>query len=93
MRKFFSERRQKDPYAVAYFMMHDIQTVARHHMKTFLDHVVWTDNKQTKMHIDIDSWLTSLPQPIRHDVIDIIRKYAKDLNQLKGKKNYFDVIQ
>lgn len=80
-RKRFASRRDRDPYAIAYFMMQEVHAAAGEYMKEFVRFVVWSDRKQGRMRMDIDAWLAVLPADRREKVLDILRRYGPKLRR------------
>lgn len=85
-----------DPiHAVTYFMMKDVaEAAAEQHVKTVLAHARWTDKERTRMHIDIDAWLATLPETRRDKVREAIRRHAPEVRKMQGlvKESYEFVL-
>ncbi len=71
-------------YAVTYFLMKDLSREAgEEHMRNFLGCATWTDSGETRMHIDIDQWLDSLPRDKKVAVKAKIREHAPSVNRAR----------
>lgn len=90
-REYFRARRESDPYALAYWLMRELQAAAGAGMRTFLAHAVWTDPERTRMHIDINGWLASLPPEAARAARAIITSQAQQMLALAGGGNHFAV--
>lgn len=88
MRAFLEKGRNRDPYALSYYMMKEVSTASDNSINTILDFTVPTAAKGS-MHIDIDAWLASLTQEKKDKITAIIFRYAPQLEKTKGSKNYF----
>ncbi|MFH1216145.1 MAG: hypothetical protein V1706_06565 [Pseudomonadota bacterium] len=84
-----NEVREKDPYAISYFMMREISEIAGEHLGSIFEYAAWSDGRQRKMHIDINSWLAALPADINKKVRGIIDSSASSLKKNKGSRNSF----
>ncbi|MFC1624179.1 hypothetical protein ACFL28_02510 [Candidatus Omnitrophota bacterium] len=81
-----------DPfYAATYFMMKDIYKVARFKdIKSFLKYAVSDGDKTTRMHIDIDKWLDSIPDEKSNRIRRIIKRHAPAVHrELRGDKRHY----
>lgn len=87
------ERKTSDPYAISYFMMHDVYTIGGPYLADFMRFAVWSDSDKTKKHIDITGWLNTLPLEIREPVEKIIWSYAPALKAHRGALNSFMLPQ
>lgn len=79
-----------DPvYGATYFMMRELeQSIGDQYMKNFLSHAVWNDTGRKRMHIDIDSWLDSLPGNLRKRAIEIILGHSSKVRAvIRGKED------
>lgn len=82
--KMFAKGKTTKPYAIAYYMMSEIRQVAGdHHLKTLIYHTMPNNNtpSQSDLHINIDSWLKTIPMPKRQKIIQIIRHHGKHLKK------------
>lgn len=89
MESHFQQERANDPYAISYFMMREINDIAGDYMKTFFQYAAWTDKEKSKMHIDIDSWLSTLPVEMRSEILGVINAFKSQLRKYKGTRNSF----
>ena len=89
MERHFQKERTKDPYAISYFMMREIYDTAGEYIKTFLGYAVWSDAKKSKMHIDIDRWLSTLPVGMRTEIVGVINVFGAQLQKNKMVRNSF----
>jgi hypothetical protein len=76
-----------DPfYGTTYLMMKDVVAAAgEDQLKTFLRFARWTNPEKTRMHIDIDAWIASLPKGRRQTVKDAILKHADDVRRVNAR--------
>jgi hypothetical protein len=76
-----------DPfYGTTYLMMKDVVAAAgEDQLKTFLRFARWTNPEKTRMHIDIDAWIASLPQVRRQKVKDTILKHADAVRRANAR--------
>ena len=86
IQKTFAPRKEKDPYAVSYFMMKDIQKVAG--LNKLFRYAVYNSGNSGKMHIDINAWLNTLSPGQKKIVADIIRDHAKILEKYDWKNSF-----
>ena len=91
MKSHFRHEAAKDPYAISYFMMRQIFDISGEYMQTFFSYAVWSDEKKTKMHIDIDSWLATLPEEMREEIRRVINTSKSRLLKYQGNRNNFIV--
>lgn len=75
--------RNDDPYyGTSYFLMKAVwEAVGDHHIKSFLSYAVYSDPQRTRMHIDINAWLASLPAAQYLAVRQIIARHAPAIIQ------------
>ena len=78
----------KDPfYAATYFMMKEVWSIAGNtNMRNLLSHAVATSKTKNRMHIDIDSWLNTLPNNERNKIIKVIHSHVKPIRKSIGNK-------
>lgn len=84
----------KEPfYGATYFMLKDISAaVGAANMRTFLSYAAKNETG-VNMHIDIDSWIKSLPGRLRLQVKQIIRAHQKNVKaQMTGSKSKYAFI-
>lgn len=87
--RLFSNGRNSQPYAISYYMMKEVVAAADGHMGDFLKHGVPHGKRGETMRININSWLTALPDNVRFKVIDIISNYGPMIEKHKGNTNAF----
>jgi hypothetical protein len=69
-------------YGSTYVMMKDVNAAAGDaHIKKLLSFARWTNEEKTRMHIDINGWLDSLPMEVRTPTRAAILKHADAVRQ------------
>ncbi len=66
-------------------MMREILEIAPNESKNIMEFIA------RKSSIDIDKWLKTVPKNKRIEIRNIIIKYSKDLNKVKGRNNSFEI--
>lgn len=67
-------------YGSTYLMMRElVDAIGEGALKHFLSFARWTDKKKTRMHIDIDAWLSSIPIALRDRAQKVILRHAKSV--------------
>jgi hypothetical protein len=92
MARHLESRRRQDPYAIAYYMMRELKEACGTHLNTLLHFTAWTDKARTRMHIDIQAWLHTLPPKRREAARKIISSAGKDLQRHQGRRNHFSPV-
>ena len=69
-------------YGNTYVMMKDVTAAAGEtHIKKLLTFARWSNDAKTRMHIDINAWLDSLPMDVRGPTRAAIMKHAEAVGQ------------
>lgn len=85
----FVARREKDPYAIAYYMMREVVAVAGDDMEHFLRFAVRSGQTRGAMRLDIDGWLATLQPEKQKLVLAILKRYGPRLERYRGQRNAF----
>ena len=85
------ERSRRDPYALSYRMMLDLQRELPAEYPSIPQFTAEKGKGSDRLRIDIDAWLETLPAARRASALDIVSKYAKVLNRNASEQYYFTV--
>ncbi len=85
------ERSRRDPYALSYRMMLDLQREFPAEYSSISQFTAENGKGADRLRIDIDAWLETLPAARRASALDIISEYAKVLNRNASEQYYFTV--
>ena len=86
----FAKGAKSNPYAIAYFMMREVEAIAGPEaMRNLRSCAVPQEKEPGKRRLDIDSWLNGIEAPAREQVREIILHHAAALLQNKGRQNAF----
>ena len=86
-------RSRRDPYALSYRMMRELQEQFPEHYPTSLRYTAENGHGPDKRRIDIDAWLQTLPENRRAEAREIIKPYIKVLQRRTSTHYYFTVPQ
>lgn len=84
-------RSRRDPYALSYRMMRELQEAFPDHYPSIIRYVAENGNGSDKLRIDIDRWLQTLPPNRRAEALQIIAPYTKILHRQISDRYYFTI--
>lgn len=84
-------RTRRDPYALSYRMMLELQQALPDAYPTLLRFTAENGKGPGKLRIDIDGWLGTLSEPRQDAALDIIAAYAEVLRKKVSAQYYFTV--
>jgi hypothetical protein len=72
-------------YGTTYFMMRDVWDAAGdRHIRTLLGHAVFVDKEKTRMRLNVEAWLKTLPDDVRKKVRAVILDHAPKVRKAIG---------
>ncbi len=86
-------RSRRDPYALSYRMMRELQEAFPKYYPSIIQCVAENGKGPGKLRIDIDRWLQTLPPDRRAAALRIIAPYTKGLNRRASDQYYFTIPQ
>lgn len=86
-------RSRRDPYALSYRMMRELQEQFPEHYPSIIRCVAENGHGPDKLRIDIDAWIDSLPENRRSEARSIIEPYTKILERRVSDRYYFTAPQ
>ena len=85
------ESSKREPYAASYRMMHELQT-AFPDAYCRIPHISVPNGKGAKWRkVNIDAWISSLPEARQKEALEIIRPHVSVLKKNRGKQYDFAV--
>jgi hypothetical protein len=86
-------RSRREPYALSYRMMQELQQEFPDEYPTLVQYVATNGKGKDRLRIDIDEWLGILPDDRYDTALDIISNYSKTLEKKTTEQYYFTVPQ
>lgn len=86
-------RSRRDPYALSYRMMCELQEAFPEQYPSIIQYVAENGKGAGKLRIDIDAWLQTLPHGRREEALRIIAPYTKVLQRRASEQYYFTIPQ
>lgn len=86
-------RSRRDPYALSYRMMRELQKEFPEHYSSIIRYTADNGHGPDKRRIDIDAWLGSLPESRRAEARAIIEPYTKVLQRRSSEHYFFTIPQ
>lgn len=88
------QKSRRDPYALSYRMMRDLQDAFPEYYPRLVHYTAPRGNGSSQWRrIDIDAWIMSLPSERRREAVKIIEPYASSLRKYTSKLYAFTVPQ
>ena len=84
-------RSRRDAYALSYRMMLELKEAFPNDYFTLLENPLSNGQESEWLHVDIDSWLASLPKNRRLEALDIIDPYVSILRKKTNEQYSFQI--